>query len=320
LLGSLSASTLARQTFARRLNIQRFNHGHPRTETQTLQRLAAALCLLLLVPVARAQQSPPESPPSPAPAPPPAPAPAAPGLGLDLTDDSPKQDAPLAKPRPEAELPPLDEADLTQDDLVKSIQRKVFLKAHRFELAPFFMVSVNDPYYSKFGISLRGTYFLADTLGLSVHGSWWQEVPTDNVNIAKRNFQSRIYFSVPQWSALGDVEWSPIYGKATIFNSIFHFDLYFLGGLGVVWSETSPTPLDSLQPNGPKRGPSFAGEIGVGMRFTVLDWLSVNLALIDTSYGDTPAGTSLGAIQNLFTINAGVSFFIPFKSTGRESE
>jgi outer membrane beta-barrel protein len=310
LLGSASAGRLAGQTFARRLHIQRLDHGYLRTETQTLRRLAAVTCLLLLAPAARAQQSPP--------APPPTPTPATPALGLDLTDENAKRDAPVAKPQPEAQ--PLDEADLTQDDLVKSIQKKVFLKAHRFEFAPSFFVSVNDPYYSKWGISLRGTYFLADTLGISAHASWWQLVTTDNVNIAKANFQSRIFFSVPQWSALGDLEWSPIYGKATIFNSIFHFDLYLLAGLGVVWTETSATPVNSLDPSGPKRGPSMAGEVGIGMRFIVLDWLSVNLALVDTSYADTPAGTSLGGLQNLFTINAGVSFFIPFKSTGRESE
>jgi outer membrane beta-barrel protein len=268
------------------------------------------MCLLLLAPAASAQQQP-------TPAQPPAPAP---GLGLDLTEEGQKADAPVAKPRPVAEAQPLDEADLTRDDLVKSIQRKVFLKAHRFELAPFVFVSINDPYYSKWGLSLRGTYFFADTLGISAHASWWQLTPTDNVSIAKRNFQSRIYYSVPQWSLLGDMEWSPIYGKANFFNSIFHFDLYLLGGLGVVWTETSSAPVDPLQPSGPKRGPAFAGEIGIGMRFIVLDWLSINLSLIDTSYVDTPAGTSQGALQNLFTLNFGVSFFFPFKSTGRESE
>jgi outer membrane beta-barrel protein len=310
LLGLASAGRLILQTFARRLHIQRLEHGHLRTETQTLRRLAAVTCLLLLVPAARAQQAPPAPPPPTA----------TPGLGLDLTDDSQKTDVPVAKPRVQPEVQPLDEAELTQDDLVKSIQRKVFTKAHRFELAPTFFVSVNDPYYSKWGIALRGTYFLADTLGVSLHASWWQLVTTDNVNIAKANFQSRIFFSVPQWSTLGDLEWSPIYGKASIFNSIFHFDLYLLAGLGVVWTETSATPLDSNNPTGAKRGPSFAGEFGVGMRFIVLDYLSVNLSLIDTSYVDTPAGTSLGGLQNLFTINAGISIFFPFKSTGRESE
>ncbi len=311
LLGSAGAGTLPRQTFARRLHTKRLDHGPLGRRLQTLRRLVAVTCLLLLAPAAQAQQPPPPAPAQP---------PTTPGLGLDLTQESSKADVPVAKPRPPQEAQPLDEADLTQDDLVKSIQRKVFLKAHRFELAASVFIAVNDPYYTKWGISLRGTYFLADTLGLSVHGSWYQVYPTNDVTIAKQIFQSRIYYSVPQWSLLGDAEWSPIYGKANIFNSIFHFDLYLLAGLGVVWTETSPTPVDSLQPNGPKRGPSFAGEFGIGMRFITTDWLSVNVSLVDTCYGDTPAGTTLGAIQNLLTINAGLSFFFPFKSTGRESE
>ena len=45
-------------------------------------------------------------------------------------------------------------------------------------------------------------------------------------------FQSRIFYSVPQWSAMGDVEWSPLYGKVAFFNSILHFDGYLLGGAG----------------------------------------------------------------------------------------
>jgi len=271
------------------------------------------MCLLLLTPAARAQQVPPTQPPPTQP-------PASPGLGLDLTQEGQKVEAPPPVKPPPPSTQPLDEAELTQDDLVKSTQRKVFLKAHRFELATTIFMTVNDPYYLKWGVSLRATYFLADTLGISAHGTWWQVAATDNVTIAKQNFQSRIYYSVPQWSLLGDFEWSPIYGKASIFNSIFHFDVFLLAGLGVVWTETSSTPLNSLQPNGPTRGPSFAGEIGIGMRFIALDWLSINLSLVDTSYGDTPAGTTLGAIQNLFTINLGVSIFIPFKSTGRESE
>ena len=310
LLGSVRTGTLAPQTFARRLHTQRLDHGPLGRRLQTLRRLVAVTCLLLSASAARAQQTPPA----------PSQPPTTPGLGLDLTQETPKPEAPAAKPAAPAPSQPLDEAELTQDDLVKSVQRKVFLKAHRFELMASVFLSVNDPYYSKWGVSLRGTYFLADTLGLSIHGSWYQVYPTPAVTLAKQTFQSRIYYSVPEWSLLGDVEWSPIYGKASIFNSIFHFDVFLLGGLGVVWTETSPTPIDSLQPNGPTRGPSFAGEIGIGMRFVALDWMSIDLALVDTCYGDTPAGTSLGAIQNLFTINFGLSFFFPFKSTGRESE
>ena len=42
----------------------------------------------------------------------------------------------------------------------------------------------------------------------------------------------------------------------------------------------------------------------------------MNLALIDTSYVDQPAGTNKGAIQNIMTLNAGISLFFPFGAPG----
>jgi outer membrane beta-barrel protein len=243
------------------------------------------------------------------------------GLGLDLTEEAKKPAPPtVALPTVKSDTPVLDEQSLVEDDRVKSIQRKVFIKTHRFELLPTIFVSVNDPYYSKWGGSLRGSFFLSDTLAVAVHASIFDLLPTDDVRTAKANFQSRIFFSVPKWSVLGAVEWSPIYGKATIFNTIIHFDGFIIGGLGALWSDTSSTPLDSKNPSGPTRGPNIAAEFGIGFRFMTTDWLSVNLALIDTSYVDQPAGTNKGAIQNILALNAGVSLFFPFRSTGRESE
>jgi len=244
------------------------------------------------------------------------------GLGLDLTEEG-KKPAPSTVVLPSdkvKDVPVLDEQALVEDDRVKSIQRKVFLKTHRFELLPTIFVSVNDPYYSKWGGALRGSFFLSDTLAVAVHASVYDLLPTDDVRTAKANFQSRIFYSVPKWSVLGAVEWSPIYGKATIFNSIIHFDGFILGGLGALWSDTSSTPLDSKNPSGPTRGPHIAAEFGIGLRFMTTDWLSVNLALIDTTYVDQPAGTNKGSIQNILALNAGVSLFFPFRSTGRESE
>jgi outer membrane beta-barrel protein len=269
-------------------------------------------------------QTPTQPPP---PTPPPGTAPSAPaqqtteGLGLDLTEEQKKTPSAVTLPSERrSDAPILDERQLTQEDRVKSIQRKVFLKTHRFELLPTIFVSVNDPYYSKWGGSVRGSYFLSDTLAISAHASVYQLLATDDVRTAKATFQSRIFYSKPQWSMLGAVEWSAIYGKATIFNTIVHFDGFILGGLGAVWSETSSTPLDSNQPNGPKRGPHPAAELGIGFRFMATDWFSVNIALIDQSYVDQPAGSVKGSIQNILALNAGFSIFIPFRSTGRESE
>jgi outer membrane beta-barrel protein len=249
-------------------------------------------------------------------------------LGLDLTEDEKKEEKrkkeelqkPEARPRPttlaEDKAPAkassnLGERDIVQEDRVKSVQRKVYLKKHRFELAPSLSTSINDPYYAKYAVSVRGAYYLADTLAFAARFSNMQVLPNDDVRTAKRNFQSRIFFSVPQWSAMGDVEWSPLYGKVAIFNSILHFDAYLLGGAGVIRTETSALPDRGLNP---------AVDLGIGMRFVAKDFLAVNVSLINTTYVDQPAGTTKGATQNLMMLGAGLSVFLPFKSTGREAE
>jgi outer membrane beta-barrel protein len=110
---------------------------------------------------------------------------------------------------------------------------------------------------------------------------------------------------------MADLEWATLYGKVAFLNSILHFDGYLLGGAGVVKTETSSLEGRTL---------NFGADLGLGMRFVTKDFLAVNVALINTSYVDQPLGTSKGAVQNLMTINAGISLFFPLRSTGRESE
>ena len=257
-------------------------HDTELPEVTRLQAIVLALCLAPASALAQKQQDP--------------------GLGLDLSGDKkPQEEAetPAAEP-PAEEPPPLPstaaetapaqpltpaERDVTLDDRVKSVQRKVYLKKNRFELAPFITLSVNDPYYTKIGTAVRGAYYLADTLAVAARVSLMQVLPEDDVRIAQRTFQSRIFYSVPQWSAMGDVEWSPLYGKVAFLNSILHFDAYLLGGMGVVNTEVSK--LDG-------RGPSLAADLGVGLRFVAQDFLAVNVALVNTAYVDQPLGTEQG--------------------------
>lgn len=251
------------------------------------------------------------------------------GMGLDLTEESQATPSPSSEETPTP--PPAEEAtpavaataeetpepapapltDITQEDRVKSVQRKVYRKKGRFELTPLVSISVNDPFYSKVGASLRGAWYLADTLAIAGRASVMQVVPSDDVRTAKRTFNSKIYNSVPEWSAMGDLEWSPLYGKVAFLNSILHFDGYLLAGAGVVRTETSSQPDRGLNP---------AADLGLGMRFVAKDYLAVNVALINTSYVDQPLGSSKGAIQNMMTLNAGISLFLPFSSTGRDAE
>jgi outer membrane beta-barrel protein len=247
--------------------------------------------------------------------------------GLDLSDTPKKEEPKRTEPEVEAPAPAAksDEAasrpggevaehDVTQDDRVKAVQRKLYLKRGRFELAPAFVVNVNDAYYTKVGGSLRAAFYPADTLAVSVRFTLLDTVPTDDVRTAKRNLSSRIFFSVPQWTAMGNAEWSPLYGKVAIFNSILHFDGYLAAGAGVAYTETSAAEDPT------RSGPKPAFDLGVGLRFVTKDWLAVNLGLINTAYVDTPTGTTKASLQNVMLLTVGVSLFFPLKSTFREAE
>jgi outer membrane beta-barrel protein len=251
--------------------------------------------------------------------------------GLDLTEpekkEEPKKEEPAPAPTPAPAPPVADqsgttdapakdnavtgERDVTQEDRVKSVQRKLYIKRGRFELAPYIAVIINDPYYTKWGGAIRGAFYLADTLAFSARFAYFDTRPTDDVRVAKKAFQSRIFFSVPKWTVMGDFEWSPVYGKVAIFNTILHFDAYAVGGAGVIYTETSELPGRTV---------NFAADLGFGMRFVVKDFLAINAAIIDTAYVDQPAGTTKATTQNMLMLYAGFSLFIPFKSTFREEE
>ena len=117
---------------------------------------------------------------------------------------------------------------------------------------------------------------------------------------------------------MADLEWSPLYGKVSFLNSILHIDGYLLAGGGVVFTERTgtPDPANNDQPR--PINPGF--DLGLGLRFVAKDFVSVNLGLVNTTYVDTPRGTTKGVTQNLRMLTVGVSLFIPFKSTYREAE
>jgi outer membrane beta-barrel protein len=240
------------------------------------------------------------------------------GMGLDLSGESSSTPAevPTAPPpdrKPATKTSKEDlltgERDVTVEDRVKSVQRKLYLKKSRFELSPSLSYAVNDPYYLKYGAALRGAWYLADNLAVAGRFALMDVQPNQDVRTAKRAFQSQIFYSVPQWAAMGDIEWSPIYGKLAIWNDILHLDAYLLGGLGVVTTETSA-----------QVGPNPAADLGGGLRVVARDYLAVNAALINTYYVDAPRGTTRGNTQNIMTLNLGISVFFPFKSSGREGE
>lgn len=215
--------------------------------------------------------------------------------------------APAAKPEQDKagkkDVLPFTEKDVALGDKVKAVQRKGFMKRGRFEVAPMFSATVNDAFYQKFGGGLRLAYSLHDSFAVAVRGAYYTPYRTDNVKEGKLAFQSQLLSSQLYGMAMLDGVWSPVYGKASVFGDIVHFDLFLSAGFGMVWSATSLSPRNE--------GPHFATDLGGGVRFYPREWLAFELGMMATLYPDQPVPSVPGTLQKVFATNVGVSFFFP---------
>lgn len=250
--------------------------------------------------------------------------------GLDFSAPRKKAEPAPPTPEPDAEAPPaptaprkaggqadllaMPEGDVALGDRVKAVQRKGFLKRHRFEISPLFASTVNDAFYQKVGGGLRLAYNFGDTFALAARGAVYQNedlnlapLRTDNVREGKVAFQSQLLSSQIYRQVMVDGIWSPIYGKAAwLDRSIVHFDFYLAAGFGMVWSATS---FDSGNEAG--LGPHLAADLGLGMRFYPLEWMALEAGLMLTVYPDQPVSSVPGTLQQVLAANVGVSFFLP---------
>jgi len=275
--------------------------------------LTLALCITLTAPLTgRAEEMPGIDLTQPG-QPPPAQAPgeAKPGEAGELPPidlSKPQQPPPAEAPPAEAKAgqapAPFSEKDVALGDKVRAVQRKGFIKAHRFEVSPQFSTTINDPYYLKFGGGLRLAYSFHDSFAVAVRGTYFQPYRLGSVKEGKLAFRSQLLSSQLYGLVMLDGVWSPIYGKFSFLrNNIIHFDLYLSAGGGLVWTATSLAPRNE--------GPHPAADVGAGLRFYPKEWLALELGLNCTLYPDQPSKSVPGTIQRVFAANLGFSFFFP---------
>lgn len=226
---------------------------------------------------------------------------------LDLSSPAPPPAAAAEGKEKEAEAKaglPFSEKDVALGDKVKAVQRKGFIKAHRFEVAPQLSLSVNDPFFQKFGGGMRVAYSFHDSFALALRGTYFTPYRRDAVREGKLAFESQLLSSQLYGLAMVNGVWSPIYGKASFLGkNIIHFDLFLSAGFGAVWTATSLAPRNE--------GPHIATDFGGGVRFYPKEWMAFELGMNATLYPDQPIKSVPGTVQKVFVANVGVSFFFP---------
>ncbi len=189
--------------------------------------------------------------------------------------------------------------DLSQEDRIRAVSRKTFLKRERFEVLPFGGVSTNDAFYRRWMVGGRASYHLVDSLSIEIGGAW--NAVTESLEPVRRlRLEQSAISDDAVLFGLADigVTFAPIYGKVSVMKEwIVHFDAYVTGGVGAAF-DSNATPIHP------------AMNIGVGARLFLLPWLVVRGELRDYIYPQERSNVS--TVQNMLMFNLGVGFYFPF--------
>lgn len=166
---------------------------------------------------------------------------------------------------------------LSWQDIVV-VPRKRFLKAGRFELAPFTGVSVNDILIRHYVFGVDLNYFLSNALWVGLQGDYYLKSLTETEALLGLQYNRIPTLNKYLYGGSLNFGYVPIYGKFALFNkNILHWEIFASAGFGVTQTEIIPrTPGDATFKN-TSLTPNFA----IGGRFFLFDWLTVNYAFRD---------------------------------------
>jgi len=198
--------------------------------------------------------------------------PAAPDIGdttgeLDLSDKTDEAAASAVKAS----------STLTWQDIVV-IPRKRFLKGGRLELAPFTGTSINDILIRHYVFGLDLNYFITDALSIGLQGNYYVKQLTERETLIGLQYNRIPTLNRYLWSGLLSFGYVPVYGKFALFNKgIVHWEIIGSAGVGVTKTEIIPRDLalDAFQTM------AITPHFGIGGRFFLFDWISVNYMFRD---------------------------------------
>ncbi len=205
------------------------------------------------------------------------------------------------------------------------VPRKSFLKDGRVELAPFSGISINDVLVRHYSFGADFRYFITDVLSVGLEGQYFIKQRTQRESVTGLQYNRIAALNKFNFAAGLNFDYVPGYGKFSLFNRyIMHWEILASLGAGWIQTEILPrTPGDAAFKND-----NITANFGIGTRFFLGNWLTVNFALKDAVFNDKfePADRKKGEkldvvkqrageknaqfVHNVM-VYAGVGFFLP---------
>ena len=221
-------------------------------------------------------------------------------------------------------LQSLDIIDSKNKQIVKTLQRKNFLKLQRWEFSPHVAFVANDPFLNRYIIGTGIGYHLTEIFSVEAmldfspdlgHADW---KPLTTQLVEKNSVSP----DISKIMAFGDIcfVFSPIYGKTAILNQkIVIFDIYGKFGMGLTQTKDD---LDALQASEEDQNQDDlmaistqvqvhpTGNFGGGLRMSFSKNFAARIEGRSMIYIETVNATTL-EMKNNFIFQASASFFFP---------
>ncbi|MFH1466782.1 MAG: outer membrane beta-barrel domain-containing protein [Pseudomonadota bacterium] len=201
--------------------------------------------------------------------------------------------------------------------IIKTIQKKNFLKLGRFEASPAVAFVTNDPFLNRYignvGLGYHATeiFEIEANVGFSpnLHDGDWKSLTTQLVenNHVSPDLSPLVFFGS------GSFVFSPIYGKVAVGHRIINFDIYGAFGMGFVLTQDD---LEALQQEEDEYAIATANQIhpttnfGGGLRVILGESLALRLEGRSLVYIETVSSTTL-EMKNNFLLQLSASLFFP---------
>lgn len=193
----------------------------------------------------------------------------------------------ICKIDPEA-CPKIDfdkEAKKQLGEQIFAVQQIYALRVRRFELNPYWSISLNDQFVGHNGPGLAINYYIFNTLAIGVNGTYFNWFNSDsrfNADV-RRAVRVGVPLNEYDWNANLNLTYVPAYGKFAGFGDfIFQYDAYIVAGGGLI--STRPIPVFDPDYRNFSYKPKPSGNLGVGLRIFFYRWMAAILELRDYVY------------------------------------
>ncbi|MDP2312116.1 MAG: outer membrane beta-barrel domain-containing protein [Pseudomonadota bacterium] len=240
----------------------------------------------------------------------------------DSPEDSVKSERDsVKKGAPADAAPSLPGEDDKRRRIIKTIQKKNFMKIHRYEVGPSVGFVANDPFLNRYIIGGVFDYHLTEVFAAELQvgyapilGQGGENDP-DWKDLSKQLLlENSVSPDISKLTAHGSMAlaFSPIYGKAAVGRSIIAFDIFGYFGLGVTATTDDLVALqnddDSAVLTQNQVHPTTI--VGGGARVAFSEGVAARVEGKSMSYIETVNSTTL-EMKNNFVVQASVSFFFP---------